>query len=81
MLLRVARISKKFPSLRLKIMGIGSQKKIKNIAKNFGVIDRVDFEGFQKNIIPYYLYAKATLLTSLYEGFPNSLISRLNLEL
>ncbi len=75
-----AKISKKFPFLRLKIMGIGSQEKeLKNIAKNFDVIDRVDFEGFQKNIIPYYLYAKATLLTSLYEGFPNSLIESIKL--
>tara|TARA_B100001057_G_scaffold367089_1_gene370455 strand:- start:1048 stop:2178 length:1131 start_codon:yes stop_codon:yes gene_type:complete len=75
-----AKISEKFPTLRLKILGIGTQEeKLKNIAKNFGVIDRVDFEGFQKNIIPYYLYAKATLLTSLYEGFPNSLIESIKL--
>jgi glycosyltransferase involved in cell wall biosynthesis len=75
-----AKISKKFPNLRLKILGIGSQeKKLKDIAKNFGVINRIDFEGFQKNIIPYYLYAKATLLTSLYEGFPNSLIESIKL--
>lgn len=75
-----AKISRKFPSLRLKILGIGSQEKeLKNTAKNFGVIDRVDFEGFQKNIIPYYLHAKATLLTSLYEGFPNSLLESIKL--
>ena len=41
---------------------------------NCSVSDRVDFEGFQKNIIPYYLNAKATILTSLYEGYPNVLI-------
>ena len=39
-----------------------------------GIADRVDFEGFQKDVNSYYVYAKATLLTSLYEGFPNCLI-------
>ena len=34
---------------------------------------------FQKNIIPYYLYAKATILTSFYEGYPNVLIESIAL--
>ncbi|MDC0240406.1 glycosyltransferase [Candidatus Pelagibacter sp.] len=70
-----AGIAKKFPDLRLKIVGKGSleqdlkQKVIDNCIEN-----RVDFEGFQKNIIPYYLQARGTVLTSLYEGYPNVLI-------
>ncbi|WP_025675215.1 glycosyltransferase [Salinivibrio socompensis] len=47
---------------------------MKQCAQDFGVADRVDFEGFQTNMIPYYLHARGTLLTSLYEGFPNVLI-------
>ncbi len=70
-----AGISNKFPNLRLKIVGQGSlEQKLKKTAVNFGVSNKVDFEGFQKNIIPYYLYAKATVLTSLYEGYPNVLV-------
>ena len=43
-------------------------------AIHWGISSRVDFEGFQKNIIPYYLHANGTLLTSFYEGYPNVLI-------
>ena len=31
-------------------------------------------------MIPYYLHAKATLLTSLYEGYPNVLIESITLK-
>jgi glycosyltransferase involved in cell wall biosynthesis len=70
-----AGIKNKFLNLRLKIVGLGSlEEELKQKAIDCGVADRVDFEGFQKDIIPYYLYAKATVLTSLYEGYPNVLI-------
>ncbi len=75
-----AGIIDKFPNLRLKIVGKGNlEKELKHITKNFGIARHVDFEGFQKNIIPYYLYARATVLTSLYEGFPNVLIESIAL--
>jgi glycosyltransferase involved in cell wall biosynthesis len=71
-------IANKFPNLRLKIVGKGSlEKDLKQKAIDHGVANRVDFEGFQKNVIPYYLYAKATVLTSLYEGYPNVLLESL----
>lgn len=70
-----ARIAKHFPKLRLKIVGEGKlEKQLKKIAMDLGIESRVDFEGFQKDIIPFYLYARATVLTSVYEGFPNVLI-------
>lgn len=75
-----AGIANDFPNLRLKIVGQGSlEKTLKQCAHDFGVADRVDFEGFQAEMIPYYLHAKATLLTSLYEGFPNVLIESITL--
>ena len=75
-----ANIVEKFPDLRLKISGKGSlEKELKKKAIDLGVGDRVDFEGFQKDIIPYYLSAKATLLTSIYEGFPNCIIESISL--
>jgi len=75
-----ASISKKFPELRLKILGKGSLEfELKQNAYKFGVENRVDFEGFQNDIIPYYLHARATMLTSLYEGFPNVLIESITL--
>lgn len=65
----------KFPNLRLKIVGKGSlEKDLKQKALDYNVADKVDFEGFQIDIIPFYLYANGTLLTSIYEGYPNVLI-------
>jgi len=75
-----AKISKKYPKLRLKILGQGTLKEeLKKDAIKYGVYDRVDFEGFQKNIIPYYVYARLTILTSLFEGFPNNIIESISL--
>ena len=70
-----ASIADEFPNLRLKIVGEGIlNQKLRQKAIDCNVSDKVDFEGFQKNIIPYYLYAKATIQTSHYEGYPNVLI-------
>lgn len=75
-----AKISYKHPTVRLKLVGKGSlENSLKEQAGRFGVADRVDFEGFKKDTIQYYIYAKATLLTSLYEGFPNVLIESITL--
>lgn len=75
-----ALVSKHFPDLRLKIVGQGNlENELKDEAKKNGVFDKVDFEGFQKNMVPYYLGARCTLLTSLYEGFPNVLIESITL--
>lgn len=76
-----AGIANKFPNLRLKIVGKGSlEKDLKQKAIYHDVVDRVDFEGFQKDVIQYYLYAKATILTSLYEGYPNVLLESLSMN-
>jgi len=76
-----AGISNKYPYLRLKIVGKGSQEKnLKQIAKDYSVLDRVDFEGFKKDIIPYYLHARVTILPSLYEGYPNVLIESISMN-
>ena len=70
-----AGISEEFPNLRLKIVGKGIlENDLKQEASKLNILNKIDFEGFQKNIIPYYLYANATLLTSSYEGYPNVLI-------
>tara|TARA_R100001129_G_scaffold179391_1_gene156162 strand:+ start:12370 stop:13470 length:1101 start_codon:yes stop_codon:yes gene_type:complete len=75
-----AEIESMFPTLRLKIVGQGSlESELKQLAKKLRVADRVDFEGFQADIIFYYINAKMTLLTSLYEGFPNVLLESISL--
>ncbi|MCH8549180.1 MAG: glycosyltransferase [Balneolaceae bacterium] len=69
-----------YPDLRLKIVGRGSlEASLKRLSGELGVADKVDFEGYQEHITPYFLKAKLTLLTSLYEGFPNVLVESISL--
>lgn len=64
----------------LKILGKGSlELELKKLAKELKIEDRVIFEGFKTEIIPYILDAKAVVLTSLYEGFPNVLVESIAL--
>jgi len=74
-------LSKELPSLRLKIVGQGRlESALRDLSLQLGISEKIDFEGFQTDIIPFYLHAKATLLTSLYEGFPNVLIESIYLR-
>ena len=76
-----AGIVEKYPYLRLKIVGKGSQEtKLKKLADEYSVSEKVDFEGFKKDIIPYYLKARVTILPSLYEGYPNVLIESISMN-
>ena len=76
-----AGIHKEYDNLRLKIVGNGSlESKLKQVAKDYGVFEKVDFIRFQKDMIPFYLSARATVLTSLYEGFPNVLVESITLN-
>lgn len=68
-------VAKKHQSLRLKFVGDGSLKPaLVAQVTGLGLEGRVDFEGFQTDVIPFYENASLTLLTSNYEGFPNVLI-------
>jgi glycosyltransferase involved in cell wall biosynthesis len=75
-----SKLTNDFPGLRLKIVGEGScEKSLRKVAKDCNVSALVDFEGYSENLVPYYLNASVTLLTSLYEGFPNVLIESIAL--
>lgn len=72
-------ITAEFPELRLKLVGKGSlENELKLQAQQLGVKNQVDFEGFQQELLPFYTNARVTLLTSLYEGFPNTLIESIS---
>ena len=58
----------------LKIVGNGSELQIlKNLCKSLRIEDSVSFEG-HRNPIPYYEEAKLFCMTSIFEGFPMTLI-------
>ncbi|MCD8521147.1 MAG: glycosyltransferase [Saccharospirillaceae bacterium] len=68
-------VHEQHPELYLYIVGDGSLKQaLINLTVNLGVENKVRFIGFTSDIGAYYKHAKLTLLTSLYEGFPNVLI-------
>jgi len=64
----------------LKLVGKGIlEKELRELAKKLYIDNRVIFEGFKENVIPFILNAKVTVLSSLYEGFPNVLIESIAL--
>lgn len=75
-----SKIVKDYPNYRLKIIGVGSlDDSLKELAFKLNVSDKVDFLGFRTDVIQFYQNAKATLLTSKYEGFPNVLVESVSL--
>lgn len=63
---------------RLKIVGgdahtLRLSEKLKQQADQLSITERVDFEGEQKNVVPYYLEGEIFAFTSTSEGFPNAL--------
>jgi glycosyltransferase involved in cell wall biosynthesis len=75
-----SRLTVEYPNLRLKILGQGTLgTELKKQVEDIGIGTKVDFEGYQWNTVPYYLHARATILTSLYEGFPNVLVESIAL--
>jgi glycosyltransferase involved in cell wall biosynthesis len=70
---------KDHPNLRLKIAGSGAKlDALRKLCIDLGVFEKVDFLGFVSNLDDLYRNARATLLTSLYEGFPNVLIESIS---
>lgn len=66
---------KQNPDMRLLIVGEGpEEKKLKALTNSLGLSSSISFLGYKQNTSDYYKNAKATVLTSLYEGFPNVLV-------
>jgi glycosyltransferase involved in cell wall biosynthesis len=63
------------PEMCLTLIGDGEEREMifKEVNK-LGLNSCVKFEGYQENTLPYLKRAKATLLTSFFEGFPNVLV-------
>ena len=71
----------RFPNYKLLILGEGDidyENKIKKLVKNTGLVDKIIFEGIKHNTSEYYQKAKMTVLTSLFEGFPNVLVESIS---
>jgi len=72
-------VLKSLPDLHLIIVGKGDlQKEFQEKIVEKGLTKSISLEGYQTNISPYYTRAKATVLTSLHEGFPNVLVESIS---
>ncbi len=64
----------------LYIIGDGSLKmELESLTKELNISNNVKFIPFTDNIGAYYKKAELTLLTSLYEGFPNVLVESISM--
>jgi glycosyltransferase involved in cell wall biosynthesis len=60
---------------RLTIAGSGPEElRLKEVAANLGIGERVNFAGFQSNIEPLLANSDAFVLSSLWEGLPISIL-------
>lgn len=70
---------KQAPDLHLTIVGDGELlQEIHNKTVELNIDEAISFEGYQSELIPYYKNAKATVLTSIREGFPNALVESIS---
>lgn len=68
-------ISEKYPSMQLYIYGSGpDEKKIKELIQELKLENRVVLKGVTTNVYQAIGEAKITILTSDFEGIPNSII-------
>ena len=80
-LLRAFKIARSdYPELRLVVLGTGEREaELKELARSLGISNEVLFLGFQKNPFAIISKAKAFILPSHYEGFPNVVMEALAL--
>ncbi|MCK6263215.1 glycosyltransferase [Vibrio sp. ZSDE26] len=76
---RINDILTAFSNNNLNVLLLGNGDLLEEFKNKFGSNKRICFLGEKKNPFPYIKNAKATLLASESEGFPNVLIESLNL--
>ena len=70
---------KSIPDLHLTMVGQGElRQEIQKKITNLGLSEAVSLDGFQTKLLPYYTRSKATVLTSICEGFPNVLVESIS---
>lgn len=72
-------VKKTFPKLKLIILGEGNLKQeLTLLAQTLKIENDVIFWGFVENVYPYFKNAKACVVSSRLEGFPNVLLQMMS---
>jgi L-malate glycosyltransferase len=76
-----ALVSDRMPgSVRLDIIGSGPQQEdLQRAAVALGLVDRVSFHGFQRNVADWLAHLDALLMPSFHEGLPYALLEAMSL--
>jgi glycosyltransferase involved in cell wall biosynthesis len=70
----------RFPLLKLRLLGEGElETSLREQCNRLNISDKVIFQGFVSDPIPFYQKALVTALPSFSEGFPNVLIESISL--
>lgn len=74
-------VNKNNKNTHLTILGEGSLKKeLQNLINELNLNDKISLVSFKKNPYPYYYYSDMYILSSRWEGFPNTLLEALACE-
>jgi glycosyltransferase involved in cell wall biosynthesis len=72
-------IKKKYPDLKLVLLGDGRLKdNLLKIVEDLNIRDGVCFLGFVENVYPYFQRAQVCVVSSRVEGFPNVLLQMMS---
>lgn len=73
------KLKKKFPGLKLIILGSGPlQNELNDLVDTLKLEEDVIFPGFVSNVYPYFKKAKVCVVSSRIEGFPNVLLQMMS---
>ncbi|MFT6733862.1 MAG: glycosyltransferase involved in cell wall biosynthesis [Polaribacter sp.] len=78
-----ATVVKANPNFRLHIIGedvVGEKAKLEKLAHTLNITDYISFLGFQSNPYKFYVNADLYVLSSRWEGMPNTVLENLYLE-
>ena len=78
-----AKVIRKNSNFHLSIIGedvIGEKVKLQNLVLSLGIEKNVQFLGFQSNPYQYFYYSDLYVLSSRWEGLPNTVLENLYLK-
>mgnify|MGYP003645909479 CR=1 FL=1 len=74
-----SKLKTNFPSLKLVILGEGNlREELSNQVTTLNLQNEVILKGFVENVYPYFKSAKACVVSSRVEGFPNVLLQMMS---